>query len=94
MSNRLLLRRDCGAPIRVAMKRRGLSVERLAAATRKVDVTGRGVSKQTIWKVAGSGAAASEGCRLRTAWLISAALRAPLQSLFDMPTVSTETVER
>lgn len=94
MSNPLLLRKDGGAPIRGAMKQRGLSAEGLAAATQGVDVAGRGVSKHTIWKVSGGGATASKECRLRTAWLISAALRKPLQSLFDMPNVSTATVER
>ncbi|MFE4796151.1 XRE family transcriptional regulator [Streptomyces sp. NPDC056708] len=89
-----LIRKGEGRPLREAMKRKGLSAEQLAAATKAVDVTGRGISAATIWKVTGSGAAASDECRLRTAWLMTAALAEPIQEHFDMPTVSTDTVER
>ncbi|MFF3730444.1 XRE family transcriptional regulator [Streptomyces sp. NPDC002476] len=89
-----LIRKGEGKSLREAMKRKGLSAEQLAAATKAVDVTGRGVSAATVWKVTGSGSTAAAGCRLRTAWLMATAMGEPLQEHFDMPTVSTDTVER
>lgn len=89
-----LLRKDHGTPIRTAMERRGLTGEKLAKATKKVDVKGRGISLATVSKITGRGGTSVDTCRLRTAWLIATALRAPLQDLFDMPSVSTDTVER
>ncbi|MFB6813060.1 XRE family transcriptional regulator [Streptomyces sp. NPDC056347] len=89
-----LIRRDNGKPLREAMKRKGLSAEQLAAATRAVDAAGRGISAATIWKITGSGSAAASKCRLRTAWLMATAMNEPLQEHFSMPTVSTDTVER
>lgn len=89
-----LLRKSDGQPIREAMKRHGLSGPRLAEATRTVDATGRGISAATVGKLAGRGESAHDICRLRTAWLIATALDEPLQGLFSMPTVSTDTVER
>ncbi|WP_328962922.1 helix-turn-helix transcriptional regulator [Streptomyces virginiae] len=90
----LLLRKAAGKPIRDAMKRNGLSGERLAEATKAHDGTGRGISAGTVAKIAGKGETAADECRLRTAWLIAAALDEPLQKLFSMPSVSTDTVER
>lgn len=89
-----LLRKDHGKPIRAAMARRGLTGEKLAAATKAVDAAGRGISLATVSKVTGSGETAVERCRLRTAWLIAMVVSEPLQDLFDMPSVSTDTVER
>ncbi|WP_327246591.1 MULTISPECIES: XRE family transcriptional regulator [unclassified Streptomyces] len=89
-----LIRKGEGKPLRAAMKRKGLSAEQLAAATKSVDVTGRGISAATVWKVTGSGSTATTKCRLRTAWLMATAMDEPLQEHFDMPTVSTDTVER
>ncbi|MES9804965.1 helix-turn-helix transcriptional regulator [Streptomyces cinereoruber] len=89
-----LLRKNHGSPIRAAMERRGLTGERLAKATKAADVMGRGISLATVSKIAGRGETAVEHCRLRTAWLIATVLREPLQDLFDMPSVSTDTVER
>lgn len=89
-----LLRKDHGTPIRAAMERRGMTGEKLAKATKKVDVKGRGISLATVSKITGRGETSVDVCRLRTAWLIASALRAPLQELFDMPSVSTDTVER
>ncbi|MFJ9644973.1 XRE family transcriptional regulator [Streptomyces sp. NPDC101206] len=89
-----VLRKGDGRPIRDAMKRRRMSGERLAEATKGVDVQGRGISVATVHKIAGRGATARSECRLRTAWLIALALDTPLQGLFDMPSVSTDTVER
>lgn len=89
-----LLRKAAGQPIRDAMKRRGLSAERLAEATKGIDMAGRGISLATVNKIAGRGGTAADECRLRTAWLIATALDEPLQRLFLMPSVSTDTVER
>ncbi|MEU9792946.1 XRE family transcriptional regulator [Streptomyces sparsogenes] len=92
MSN--LIRKGNGKPLRAAMERRGLSVPQLAAATKEVDVTGRGISVATVYKLTGNGKGAADECRLRTAWLLTAAMEEPLQEHFDMPSVSTDTVER
>ncbi|MFI6530462.1 XRE family transcriptional regulator [Streptomyces uncialis] len=89
-----LIRKGGGQPLRDAMKRHGLSAPKLAAATRQVDVSGRGVSAATVYKVTGAGQAAARECRLRTAWLLTTAMDEPLQDHFDMPSVSTDTVER
>jgi hypothetical protein len=89
-----LLRKDKGQAIRAAMARQGLSGPRLAAATKAADATGRGISLGTVAKVTGKGETAADACRLRTAWLIATVLQEPLQELFVMPSVSTDTVER
>ncbi|GCD46159.1 hypothetical protein GKJPGBOP_05906 [Streptomyces paromomycinus] len=89
-----LIRKGDGQPLRAAMKAAGLSGPALSAATKRVDPTGRGVSPAAIGVIAGRGRTARPRCRLRTAWLIADALDAPLQSLFAMPTASTDTVER
>lgn len=89
-----LIRKGEGKPLRDAMTRRGVTQTELAARTRAVDVRGNGVSVSTVIKVTGRGATAAEKCRLRTAWLIATALGEPLQQHFDMPSVSTDTVER
>ena len=89
-----LIRKGDGQPIRDAMRAAKLSGPALAAATRNVDPIGRGVSPSKIGRLAGRGTSAQDRCRLRTAWLIADALDVPLQALFAMPTVSTDTVER
>lgn len=89
-----LIRKGEGKPLRDAMKRHGVTQAQLAARTRAVDVRGQGVSVATVIKVTGRGKSASKVCRLRTAWLITTALAEPLQACFDMPSVSTDTVER
>lgn len=89
-----LIRKSRGKPLRDAMKRRGVTQAELAARTRVVDIRGQGVSVATVAKVTGGGETAAEKCRLRTAWLLATALDEPLQQHFDMPAVSTDTVER
>lgn len=89
-----LIRKGKGKPLRDAMERSGLTQAQLAAKTKAVDIRGRGVSRGTVIKVTGLGETASDTCRLRTAWLIATALGEPLQDHFDMPSVSTDTVER
>jgi hypothetical protein len=89
-----LIRKSEGKPLRDAMARRGVTQAELAARTQAVDVRGQGVSVSTVVKVTGRGKTAAERCRLRTAWLLATALEEPLQDHFDMPSVSTDTVER
>lgn len=89
-----LIRKGAGKPLREAMARHGMTASKLAKATKEVDVAGRGISAATVWKVTGSGDTAADECRLRTAWLMTTAMDEPLQQHFDMPTVSTDTVER
>lgn len=89
-----LLRKSDGKPIRDAMKAKHISYRQLAEATKTVDVNGRGISLATVSQVAGTGDTAKGDCRLRTAWLIAEGLDEPLQRLFAMPDVSTDTVER
>lgn len=92
-----LYRKDDGQPIRAAMRAAGLSGPQLAEATREVDPEGKGISPAAVGRVAGKGETAQERTRLRTAWLMSLALKEPVQDLFDlfrMPAASTVTVER
>ncbi|MEU5838820.1 XRE family transcriptional regulator [Streptomyces diacarni] len=89
-----LRRKADGQPLRDAMRDAGLSGPALADATKRVDVTGRGISAATVGKLAGRGDSCTSTCRLRTAWLIAESLGASMQRLFDMPGVSTDTVER
>lgn len=89
-----LVRKADGEPLRDAMKRTGLTQAELAAKTKAVDIRGEGVSLATVSKVTGRGKFAADRCRLRTAWLVATALGEPLQRHFDMPSVSTDTVER
>lgn len=89
-----LFRKGEGQPLRDAMKRRGLTQAALAAKTKAVDDSGRGVSHGAVIKITGRGKYASEKCRPRTARLIAAALGDPLEEHFVTPSVSTDTVER
>ena len=89
-----LIRKGDGQPIRDAMRAAELSGPALSAATKRVDPRGKGVSPAAIGFITGRGRSAQDRCRLRTAWLIADALDVPLQRLFAMPTVSTDTVER
>lgn len=89
-----LIRKGDGQPLRDAMKRHGLTQAALAAKTKEVDASGKGVSLGTVIKVTGRGKYAAARCRERTAQLIAAALREPLDDHFLTPSVSTDTVER
>lgn len=89
-----LRRKGNGQPIRNAMQAARLSGPALSARTKQADTTGRGISPATVAKLAGEGKTAHDPARLRTAWLMAAALRQPLQDLFDLPGVSTVTDER
>lgn len=89
-----LIRKSEGKPLRAAMRRNGLTQATLAAKTKAVDDSGKGVSLGTVIKVTGSGRFAKDRCRLRTARLIVAALDEPLTDHFLMPAHATDTVER
>jgi hypothetical protein len=89
-----LSRKHEGQPLRDAMRAAGMSGPKLAAATKTVDPTGRGISPAIVGRLTGQGKTAREKCRGRTAGLISAALLLPVEVLFDMPSDSTSTVER
>lgn len=89
-----LVRKGEGKPLSEAAARAGLTAPKLAAATKEVDIRGRGIGKTTAYKLITPGPEASDTVRLRTAWLAATVLHEPLQELFDMPEVSTDTVER
>ncbi|MFI1472095.1 XRE family transcriptional regulator [Streptomyces wuyuanensis] len=89
-----LVRKGNGKPLRDAMARKDMSALKLAAATKKADVRGKGIGPTTAYKLTGVAGVGVDICRLRTAWLVATVLDEPLQELFDMPTVSTDTVER
>ncbi|MGA5424577.1 XRE family transcriptional regulator [Streptomyces lavendulocolor] len=89
-----LVRKGEGKPLSMAAERAGLTAPQLAAATKRVDVRGRGIGKTTAYKLLTPGSDGGESVRLRTAWLAATVLHEPLQELFDMPSVSTDTVER
>jgi hypothetical protein len=91
---RRLLRKDTGAPLRAAMRERSLTGPALAAATKRIDPTGRGISPALVGRLTGQGKTAREHCRPRTGQLIADALGCPLEELFVTPSSSTSTVER
>lgn len=76
------------------MRDAGLSGPAVSAATKHVDAAGRGISPATVGNLSGRGRTARDVCELRSAWLMAEALNKPLQELFAMPSVSTDTVER
>jgi hypothetical protein len=62
-----LIRKGKGKPLRDAMRRSGLTQVELAAKTKAVDESGKGVSLGTVIKVTGRGKFSADRCRLRTA---------------------------
>jgi hypothetical protein len=92
MSN--LIRKGKGKPLRDALERHGLNAPQLAAATKSVDAKGRGISTATVYNVLDEDNGASDTCHMRTAWLMTTAMGEPLQTHFDLPSVSTDTVEK
>lgn len=87
-----VIRKGAGQPLRDAMEVAGLSGPALAEATKKADPTGKGVSSSAIGNLAGQGKTSQEECRLRTAYLIAAAIPSPFQDLFELPPTATATV--
>lgn len=85
---------NSGQPIREAMSSLGLSIPKLAEATRKIDPSGRGVAQAAVGFLVTEGRSAREHCRPRTAQLIADALGHPIQHFFTTPSLSTSTEER
>ncbi len=75
-------RRNSGAPLRAAIQAAGLTIPRLAEATRKADPDGVGISRATVGFLVSTGKSAREECSDRSAELISSALNMPLTDLF------------
>lgn len=87
-------RKGEGQPIRDAMRNQGLTGPELAAATKTVDPTGKGISPATVGRLAGQGKTARNECRLWTAWLMTEVLDIPIQRCFGMHPTETATVEK
>lgn len=75
-------RLDKGAPLRAAMKAAGLDIPRLAAKTKDVDPTGKGLSAAYVGFITGQGKTAREECSDRAAELIATALDKKVGDLF------------
>ncbi|MGW7196603.1 hypothetical protein [Streptomyces chryseus] len=76
-------RLEKGAPIRDAMKAAGLDGTRLAAKTKEVDPTGKGLSPAYVGFIVGGGKTAREECSDRAAKLIATALDREVAELFE-----------
>ncbi|MEV1079927.1 hypothetical protein AB0I98_17020 [Streptomyces sp. NPDC050211] len=76
-------RLDRGAPLRAAMKAAGLDIPHLAAKTKDVDPTGKGLSASYVGFIAGNGKTAREECSDRAADLIASALGKQTTDLFE-----------
>lgn len=84
-------RRQNGKPIRTAMQAAGLSIPALAARTREVDPTGKGLSKAMVGFAVSAGKSGRDEVSERTATLLAAALEVTQDWLFmeDAPTAAT-----
>ncbi|MFD3749698.1 hypothetical protein ACFWVT_05435 [Streptomyces cyaneofuscatus] len=76
-------RLDKGAPLRAAIKAAGLDIPHLAARTKELDPTGRGLSPAYVGFIAGTGKSAREDCSERAAELIAQALDQEVTALFE-----------
>ncbi|MET9973883.1 hypothetical protein ACFYOI_03795 [Streptomyces microflavus] len=76
-------RLDQGAPLRAAIKAAGLDIPHLAARTKELDPTGRGLSPAYVGFIAGTGKSAREDCSERAAELIAHALGREVTALFE-----------
>jgi len=84
----LMQRLDSGRPLRAAIAEEGLSIPKLAAATKAIDPEGRGVSQSLIGFLCSTGRSQRENCGDHNGALIAAALKRPPGRLFhtDSPT--------
>lgn len=84
-------RRQNGKPIRTAMQAAGLSIPALAARTREVDPTGKGLSKAMVGFAVSVGKSGRDEVSDRTATLLAAALDVSQDWLFleDSPNATT-----
>ncbi|MFJ2183399.1 hypothetical protein ACIOJG_22540 [Streptomyces anulatus] len=76
-------RLDKGAPLRAAIKAAGLDIPHLAARTKELDPTGKGLSPAYVGFIAGTGKSAREDCSERAAELIAQALDQEVTALFE-----------
>ncbi|WP_052686593.1 MULTISPECIES: hypothetical protein [Streptomyces] len=76
-------RLDKGAPLRAAMKAAGLDIPRLAAKTKDVDPTGKGLSASYVGFIVGNGKTARDECSDRAAELIAACVDKEVTDLFE-----------
>ncbi|WP_432111117.1 hypothetical protein [Streptomyces sp. YPW6] len=76
-------RLDKGAPLRAAIRAAGLDIPHLAARTKELDPTGRGLSPAYVGFIAGTGKSAREDCSERAADLIAQALDQEVDTLFE-----------
>ncbi|WP_441251150.1 helix-turn-helix domain-containing protein [Kitasatospora sp. McL0602] len=75
-------RRNNGEQLRSAMRAVGLTIPRLAEATRNADPLGVGISPSLIGFLVSTGKSGRNECSDRTAELISLALDVPIDELF------------
>lgn len=76
-------RLDKGAPLRAAIKAAGLDIPHLAARTKKLDPTGKGLSPAYVGFIVGNGKTAREETSERAAGLIAEALDLEVEALFE-----------
>ncbi|WP_203702993.1 hypothetical protein [Streptomyces sp. SID8016] len=76
-------RLDKGAPLRAAIRAAGLDIPHLAARTKELDPTGKGLSPAYVGFIAGTGKSAREDCSERAAELIAQALDQEVDALFE-----------
>lgn len=80
-------RLDQGQPIRSAMKRAGLSIERLAEKTREADPAGYGIKPATIGHMVATGPSGRDRFEDRSCDLVARALDEPIENFFT-PTLA------
>ncbi|MER5677409.1 hypothetical protein ABT081_10770 [Streptomyces sp. NPDC002238] len=76
-------RLEKGAPLRAAMKAAGLDIPHLAARTKELDPTGKGLSPAYVGFIVGAGKTAREECSTRAADLITRALNPEVGPFFE-----------
>lgn len=76
-------RLDKGAPLRAAIRAAGLDIPHLAARTKELDPTGKGLSPAYVGFIVGSGKTAREETSDRAAGLIAQALDQEVDAFFE-----------
>jgi hypothetical protein len=75
-------RLDNGRPIREAMKRAGLNIQRLADKTREADPAGYGIKPATIGHMVATGPSGRDRFEARSCDLVARALDEPVEKFF------------
>lgn len=75
-------RLDNGQPIRDAMNKADLSIERLSEKTKEVDPAGYGISASAIGHMVSTGISGRDNFEQRSADLVAAAVKQPVLELF------------